>query len=77
MGITLADDVLGEAVAKGTMPTAAEDDTAATDRDMEVGQLCREFFSHDGTHGSRLLSKPKWGGGKRFETMPYGAGKKV
>lgn len=41
LGLTLADNRVGEAVAKGIMPTAAEDDTAATDREMEVRPRCR------------------------------------
>lgn len=38
IGITLNDPHVREAVAKGAMPSEAEDDTMATDREMEVSQ---------------------------------------
>lgn len=39
VGLTLGDPLVGEAVAKGAMPSMAEDGTAATDREMEVSRF--------------------------------------
>eukprot|EP00752_Nemacystus_decipiens_P010372 g9242.t1 len=70
VGLTLADDRVGEAVAKGAMPTAAEDDTAATDREMEtvwkrptVLHLLLRAIQKD----RRLRREAPWAGGTGFK----------